>query len=286
MPEEKDDILISQGAQKASIRTVDQDVSRALSGASAQIVREALDLDREKTVFKKEGSLASNKNKLWLALTLIALITITGLAIWTIQKKDKSITVEPVIIYSGLVTYDQTKTIGNFEPKSSILKKQIVDAKSEAPAIGLTRFRFVNIDPVGTNDLLKAFDWKLSPKFSSGLETTFDFGVYTDTEQKQAPFILFKTIGTDQSFLGFSLWEDNILFDLGEIFNVNAQTALDPIYQKKFVNITIESHDGRILYDADNNPLMIMIFVDENHALVTNSKEAVKEILKRVILKK
>lgn len=289
MNDEKDDILINQGAKKASIHTVNEDISNALSGSSAKTVSDAIYIAKKQKEFEEAKTLASATNKMWFILTILVLLSSAGFLIWTVNQKDKNITVEPVPVYQGIVTYDSVQTIGDFETKSSLLKQKFIEGEKSLTSKGLIRFRFKNIDPVGPDNLIKGFDWKLSPKFTSGLESSFDFGVYISKNnnlQKNSPFILFKTDGSDQSFSGFSLWEDDILFDLGEIFKINAQTALDPIYQKRFENITIESHDGRVLYDADGNPLVIMIFIDENHALVTNSKEAVVEILRRVILKK
>lgn len=289
MENEKDDILINQGAKKASIHTVNEDISNALSGSSAKTVSDAIYIAKKQKEFEDAKTLASTTNKMWFILTIIVLLSSAGFLIWTVNQRDKNITIEPIPVYQGLVTYDDIKIIGDFETKSSLLKQKFTETEKTLSSKGLVRFRFKNIDPVSAENLIKGFDWKLSPKFTNGIETSFDFGVYVSKNngaQKNSPFILFKTDGSDQSFSGFSLWEDGILFDLGEIFKINAQTALDPIYQKRFENITIESHDGRVLYDADGQPLIIMIFIDENHALVTNSKEAVVEVLKRVMLKK
>ncbi|MBP6912879.1 MAG: hypothetical protein KBB86_03010 [Candidatus Pacebacteria bacterium] len=280
-----EDILINQGGQKASIHTVNQDISKALSGSSARVVKKAIDVAKEQEQIETERTLDSNLNKFLFSLAILFFIASAGFLVWSLQKKDRTATIEPVIMYQGLITYEQTKVIGDFEAKPSLMNQKFKDAETAVTSSGITRFRFKNIDPVSTTNLIQAFGWKPGDKFTGGLENTFDFGIYAKDEKKY-PFILFKTNGSDQAFSGFSLWEDDVLFDLGEMFAINAQTAFDPIYQKKFENVTIASHDGRILYDADKNPLLIMIFIDDTHALVTNSKEVVNEILNRVILKK
>src|SRR5574343_238798 len=285
MENENENILIDQGAKKASIRTANEDISRALSGSSARIVKETIDYANEQEILKKEETLKTGKNKLLFFGTMLLFIASAGFLVWGIQRKDRSITIDPIVSYQGLITYDKTLPIGDFEPKQSLMLQKFKKYENENQTPGIVRFRFSNIDPVSTNNLIEAFGWRPGSKFQTGLENTFDFGVYNDGS-KNYPFILFKTLGTDQAFAGFSLWEDNVLFDLGEMLSVNAQTAYDPIYQKKFENITIESHDGRVLYDADGNALVRMIFLDEKHALVTNNIEAVQKIIDRVILKK
>lgn len=283
--EKNEDILIDQGGQKASIHTVNQDISKALSGSSARLVKKAISTAKEREDIEKERTLASNLNKFLFILAILFFIISAGFLVWGIKSKDRGVTIAPFLTYQGLITYEQTKIIGEYEPKPSLMNQKFKDAEALTTEQGITRFRFKNIDPVGTNNLIQSFGWKPGEKFTNGLENTFDFGLYVKGDKK-SPFILFKTNGSDQAFSGFSLWEDGVLFDLGQMFSINAQTAFDPIYQKKFESVTIESHDGRILYDADRNPLLIMIFVDDTHALVTNSKEAVVEILQRVILKK
>lgn len=288
MQDDSEDILIKQGVKRA-IHTVNQDISSALSGSSARTVKKAIETAKDQELLKQERTLSLSINKMWFILTMVLLVGSAGVLIWGIETKNNSLAVDPILTYQGLITYDQTKVIGDFEPKASLMNQKFKDADKEVAQTGITRFRFKNVDPVSSTNLIKAFEWKLSSTFSSGLESAFDFGVYqtkTTDGTVNSPFVLFKTNGSDQSFAGFSMWESNVLFDLGQIFNINAKTALDPIYQKKFTNITIESHDGRALYDDNGNPLIIMIFIDENHALVTNSKQAVVEILKRVILKK
>jgi preprotein translocase subunit SecG len=285
MEKETEDILIDQGGQRASIHTVNEDISKALSGSSARVVKKAISVAKEQEEIEHEKTLDSNLNKFLFGLAILFLVTSIGFLIWSIQKKGNNVTVDPIIAYQGLVTYEQVQVIGDFESKPSLMNQKFKDAEAVVASKGITRFRFKNVDPVNTTNLIEAFGWKPGPKFLGGLENTFDFGIYFNGEKK-SPFIMFKTNGSDQSFSGFSLWEDNVLFDLGQMFSINAQTAFDPIYQKKFENITIESHDGRVLYDADNNPILIMIFIDDTHALITNSKQAVVEILNRLLLKK
>lgn len=285
MEKETEDILIDQGGQRASIHTVNEDISEALSGSSARVVKKAISVAKEQEEIEHEKTLDSNLNKFLFGLAILFLVTSIGFLIWSIQKKGNNVMVDPIIAYQGLVTYEQVQVIGDFESKPSLMNQKFKDAEAVVVSKGITRFRFKNVDPVNTANLIEAFGWKPGPQFLGGLENTFDFGIHISGEKK-SPFILFKTNGSDQSFSGFSLWEDNVLFDLGQMFSINAQTAFDPIYQKKFENITIESHDGRVLYDADNNPILIMIFIDNTHALITNSKQAVVEILNRLLLKK
>lgn len=290
---EKNDILIDQGGKKPRMHTVNEDIAKTLSGSSAKTVSDAINLAKEQERFEKSRTLSSGENKFWFALGVLFLLTSAGFFIWSIEQKQHDISIEPILLYQGIVTYDQVRIIGNFEPTSSLLFQKFKDIENEVKNTGLVRFKFSNIDPVSSSNLIEAFNWKPGNRFTTGLGNTFDFGVYkikTITNEvetiKSHPFILFETNGTDQSFSGFSLWEDNILFDLNEMFEFNTQTTLDPIYQKKFENIVIESHDGRVLYDADENPLIIMIFIDSKHALITNSKEVVREFLKRLSLRK
>lgn len=285
MEPEKDNILIEQGAKKASIHTANDDISKALSGSSARIVKDTIDFAREKESLKKEETLESSKNKILFGLTILFFASSAFFIILGFQKQEVDISVDPVVAYQGIVTYDNTINIGEFEPKRSLILEKIKKAKQENSKIGISRFRFSNIDPVSSDVLIESLEVNPGVRFKSTIKNFIDIGIYNDG-QKNYTFMLISTDGTDQSFAGFSLWENNILFDLGEILEVNAQTAFDPIYQKKFEPITIESKDGRVLRDAEGNIILVMIFIDENHALITNEKQVVKKILDRVLLKK
>lgn len=272
-------------SQKIGIHTVKDDLSMALSGNSARTVKKAIDDARAEENVTRNRNLRSNKNKFLFGLSIILLVVATILIVLGLGKRNFGATVEPQIIYPGLITYDDTKIIGEFEPKPSLMKKKWLDANVDLK-MGLTRLRFQNIDPVKTKDLVEAFGWEMSAILKGNLGPVIDFGFYKNENDNVSPFILIQTLGTDQAFAGFSTWEDKILFDLGEVFNFNDLAALDPIYQKQFESILIQSHDGRVLYDDNGQIVLIMIFLDESHAVVTNSKEAVTEILKRVILNK
>lgn len=285
MEPEKDNILIEQGAKKASIHTANDDISKALSGSSARIVKDTIDFAREKESLKKEETLESSKNKILFGLTILFFASSAFFIILGFQKQEVDISVDPVVAYQGIVTYDSTINLGEFEPKRSLILEKIEKAKQENSKSGISRFRFSNIDPVSSDVLIESLEINPGVRFKGTIKNFIDIGVYNDG-QNNYPFVLINTDGTDQSFAGFSLWENNILFDLGEILEVNAQTAFDPIYQKKFEPITIESKDGRVLRDAEGNIILIMIFIDENHALITNEKQVVKKVLDRVLLKK
>lgn len=285
MEPENENILIEQGAKKASIHTANDDISKALSGSSAKTVKETIDFSRTKELLKKEETLESGKNKILFGLTITLFIASSLFVIWGIQKRDTSVTVEPVVSYQGIITYDNTINIGEFEPKRSLILEKFEQSKNTNIAPGLSRFRFSNVDPVSADTIISALEIEPGIKFKSTIKNFIDFGVYND-QNKNYPFILISTDGTDQSFAGFSLWETKILLDLGDFLDINAQTAFDPIYQKRFEPVVIESRDGRALKDAEGNIILIMIFVDENHALITNNTVVVKNILQRVLLKK
>jgi hypothetical protein len=73
-----------------------------------------------------------------------------------------------------------------------------------------------------------------------------------------------------------------MFLDLHGFFGVDLLPETKYLLTKNFENGIIENKNARILYDTDKNIVMAYVFADDNSIVITNSENAVREIILRL----
>ena len=113
--------------------------------------------------------------------------------------------------------------------------------------------------------------------FVQSLEGNFTLGIYY--LKKNSPFLIFEIRSFDLALSGILAWEKNIGRDLKKILlfgNISSP-------EKKFEDRLFKNRDVRILYDAENNPLIIHAFFDKQYLIIASDLGAIDEIFERLI---
>ena len=95
-------------------------------------------------------------------------------------------------------------------------------------------------------------------------------------------FILLKVSSNADVFETFRLWESKMFFDLHGFFGLTLSPETKYFLIKEFQNGIIENKNARILFDSNNQIVMMYIFADENSVVITNSQNATHEIILRL----
>lgn len=277
---EHNNILVEQGA----IRTYEKDMEQALRGEEGALVKETIERAREDQ--HARGSIARERSKnqvlAWLSVLLICGSAFGLYYTWNL-KQESAIPAIPTVVP---VIYFDTSTKENILPASSdSILETIIQAKDSTDKPGtLRRVLFTDSanNPVESIILFKSLGWHIDEFLTHSLADRSEVGIYTNPDGTKSPFILGTTDGSDAAYRGLATWEVKSLEDTATLFGIETTTINDPIYQKGFSQITIKNKDGRALYNEQNKPLIIIEFLDNNHFIVTNSKDAVKEVLLRL----
>ncbi len=279
-PVAQTNILVEQGA----IRTYEKDMEQALRGEESALVKETIERAREDQ--HARGSIARERSKnqvlVWLSVLLIFGSVIGLYYLWNI-KQESAIPAIPTVV--PVIFFDTSTQPNTLPATTDSVLETIMQAKEISDAPGTLRrvlFTDNTNNPAGSLLLFQSLGWHIDEFLTHSLSGRSEVGIYINPDGTKSPFILGTTDGSDAAYRGLATWEVKALEDTATMFGIETATINDPIYQKGFAQITIKNKDGRALYDEKNKPLIIIEFLDNNHFIVTNSKDAVKEVLLRL----
>jgi len=280
VPVAQTNILVEQGA----IRTYEKDMEQALHGEQSALVKETIERAREDQ--HARGSIARERSKnqilVWISVLFICGSVGVMYYVWNI-KQESAIPAIPAVV--PVVFFDTTTEANILPATKETVQETILEAKKTETKPGtLHRILFTDEtkNPAGSMLIFQSLGWHIDEFLIHSLTGRSEVGIYTNADGTKSPFILGTTDGSDAAYRGLAVWEAKALEDTAMLFNISTATINDPIYQKGFAQITIKNKDGRALYDEQNKPLIIIEFLDNNHFIVTNSKDAVKEVLNRL----
>jgi hypothetical protein len=70
--------------------------------------------------------------------------------------------------------------------------------------------------------------------------------------------------------------------DMRGFFGISLSADTKYLLTKNFEDGIVVNKNARILYDKDNNIVMMYIFADDNSVIITNSTNAAREVILRL----
>lgn len=99
-------------------------------------------------------------------------------------------------------------------------------------------------------------------------------------------FILLQTRSFQDVFPVMQSWENKMFLDLHSFFGVDISADTNYLLTKDFEDGIVQNKNARILYDKDFNIVLMYVYIDDNSLVITNTEDAVREIIKRLAASK
>lgn len=96
-------------------------------------------------------------------------------------------------------------------------------------------------------------------------------------------FILLKVREAADIFDSLRAWEGKMFSDLHDFFGISLSKETSYLLSKEFQDGIVENKNARILYGQGEDIVMMYIFADDNSIIITNSLNATKEIMLRLV---
>ena len=77
-------------------------------------------------------------------------------------------------------------------------------------------------------------------------------------------------------------WESKMLYDLHGFFGVKLSPETNYLFTKSFEDGIVANKNARILRDNNGQIVLMYVFADDNSIVITNSENAVSEIILRL----
>jgi hypothetical protein len=96
------------------------------------------------------------------------------------------------------------------------------------------------------------------------------------------PFLFIKIRSFTDIFPFMSAWENKLFLDLHGIFGLSITPDTSYLLTKNWKSGIVQNKNARILYDKDENIVMMYVYVDDTTVVITDSNSSAREIIKRL----
>ncbi len=302
MEENKKELNNSGGIK--TVRTYMSDMADTVRNNEGSVIKVALAEqnrnERENIYRQAEGS--NSKKIFWVIGGLILIGSALYGSYYLINQKVKDSVPQLLIKNETIISYDETSNINLANADSIILTDKINTIKKEPSASdknGVIKFLSLTKDVNGvsgkilTKDIFTLMKSTAPSSLVRSLSDSYMLGTYIKnpkanmdtTEGKPSLFMIFQTKDYSFTYAGMLEWEKTIASDMFSLFEFNTKENKIQLSAKPFKDIIINNKDARVLISEENNAILYYLFTNKNNLIVTDSPEAIKEILARLAIK-
>ena len=283
------------------VRTYSEDMANVIETNEDGIIKKIIKEQEEHEAIKKNLSPESAKNKLFMLVGFILIVSALALLAFLILFRNKISTVEVKNQFVPIIFTDNTeyKEVAGFaknkitqtildEIKNTKIKPGKIESiylTENKKIIGLRRFialiksSFVPGDAVFIDDnfLIGITDLE-TDSFSTSEDTT----LADKSAGKNLVFIL-----RGRSFLDIfspmKNWESSMFSDMHGFFGIDINADNNYLLTKDFDDGIVNNKNARILHDKDNNLVFEYVFTDQNSVILGNNDQSIQEAMSRLI---
>lgn len=279
----------SEGGNRV-VQTYADDMASVLENDTEGLVKKIIHGEEEHELEKKNLSPESKKNKTFMLISfLLIFLALIILSFFFLRKTSNTVSVEPQftpIIFNDKLSNIEVLGLGKDQIAEAVLNKvNTTEVKTvgleglylseNKQFIGLRRFisiiksSFVpDVNPllVSDNFLMGVVNVKAGDVRASG----------------EGFFILLKVRSTADIFDALRAWEGKMFLDLHGFLGIALSSDTSYLLTKGFEDGIENNKNARILYDKDGKIALMYVFADENSVIITNSENAVREIMLRL----
>ena len=287
-----------------TLHTYTSDMTDAIRTNEASVIKIAL-LEKQKRDQDAEYRKASGTgvSKLLLVLGGVILVGIAVLAFYFVFKQKVSNAPIPqdqvAVKAAGIISSDATTTVDLTSAQNQI---DVVTAiKKETASLGnpgsikqiiLTQTIAGLSQPIPILDLFSLMKINAPSALLRNLNDQYMIGAYTpaklggsDITPKAHLFFILNVKDYNLAYKTGLDWEKTLLSNMFTFFNIDVSGDRNTLLDKEWKDITINNMDARILYDSYGNDVLYYIFPNKEYLIITDSKDAIKEINARLFTK-
>ena len=266
------------------IKTFTEDMTHVLEDGRGGIIKKIIHSEEQHEIEKRDESPQSRKNRFFMFFGLILILASIGTLFFFFQKRAVP-TVPVAKQFVPIIFTDKNALLEIADLKKTVIEKKVFDGVNTS-TIKIRQIEGIyptlNKSPVGLRKFMSAIDGSFNPSEANFVDDNFLMGIIKNDNSTNSFFMLMKMRSIIDVFEIMRSWESKMFLDLHGFFGVDLLPETKYLLTKNFENGIIENKNARILYDTDKNIVMAYVFADDNSIVITNSENAVREIILRL----
>lgn len=288
MAEENNIKPILDVAKNKIVQTYAEDMVKVIEDDKGGLIKKIIHSEEEHEIEKKELSPESKKNKFFMFLGLLLILAAFAALVFLVFKRSiPSVSVQEQFV--PIIFSDKNALIEIAELKKDQIAKKVSDEvkgttvkQGGIEGIYLT----LNKSPVGFRKFLEVINSNFVFDESNFIDDNFLMGVVKNKDQHNDFFILLKVRSIPDVFNVMHAWENKMFSDLHGFLGIDISPETKQLLTENFEDGIAVNKNARILYGTNDQGekkiAMMYIFADDNSIIITNSENAVKEIILRL----
>ena len=264
------------------VQTYAEDMAEVIEDNKGGIVKKLIQEEEAKALEKMNLSPEAQKNKIFIVLGAVLFLVALGVfSFLFITNKVGTTDVAPQLTPMIFIDKAVSVEVALLTPEKiaqSVLNEAINTDVKYGGVEGL--YLSSGGKAVGLREFIRLIKGNLvlgSPELVDG---NFLLGVYS--WETRSVFMLVKIRSLPDIFNSMRAWEAKMFNDLHGFFNMTVSSDTSYLLTKSFEDGVIENKNARILYDVYGSTALMYVFVDDEHLLIANDIEAVREIIVRL----
>lgn len=270
-------------------KTYANDMAAVIENDKEGLVKKIIHEQEKHEEEKKNFSPESRKNKLFMFFSFLFVISAFALLFYFLffRKEKEAVVAENQ--FTPIIFNDKSV----FLEVSELKKEEII--QSVLGEINVTKVKVGGVEGIYLTENkkiigLRRFFSLIKSNFIPGDNTIIvndNFLMGTVKNDAEADFfILLKVNSIADIFNAFRAWEGKMFTDLYGFLGVNISADNNYLLTKEFKDGIVENKNARILYDKDDQIVLMYIFANDNFLLITDSQNATHEIILRLVSSK
>lgn len=266
------------------VKTFMEDVTSALADGKDGIIKKIIHNEEQQEEEKRNSSPQSKKNKFFLFFGLFLLVLSFGSLVFFFSKREVP-TVEVDKQFVPIVFTDKNVLVEIADLKKNEIQAKVleqINANTIKPREIQGIYPIFNKAPVALRKFINTIEGNFVPNEMNFVDDNFLMGAVKNDNKTNSFFILIKMRSIADVFGAMRAWEPKMFLDLYGFFGIELSPDTKELLTKEFKDGIVENKNARILYDTNNKIVMMYVYPNENHIIITNSENAVREIMFRL----
>lgn len=273
-----------------NVMTYTDEMVKAIENDKGGLIKKIIHEEEEHEAEKSNLSPKSKKNRLFMLIGIFLIISALATLIFLAFFDEKINTVSIIPQATSIIFSDQTdfRAIDGFSKEKIVetILGQVNNTKVKVGGINVVYLTenskvigFKRLNTLMKTNLVLNQDDLISNNFILGI---FKSGLKSTSANAGDYFMLLKVKSFADIFPVMRNWESKMLYDLGGFFETKISPETNYLFTKDFEDGIVANKNARILKDNNGKIVLMYVFADDNYVVITNSENAVTEVILRL----